>query len=90
MDVHSKLRFIFELYFEFAKNELTTAERASYYVNQSYCRFSGTSNKVEFVFVEKFYEYLKTLFETMELKDTWLDFMQAYDHDDKRSLCTFI
>ena len=75
MDVRSKFRFIFKLYFEFVKNELTTGKWASYSVNQSYCHFSVTFNKVEFVFVEKFYEYLKALFETMELEDTWLDFM---------------
>ena len=89
MDVHSKFRFIFELYFEFVKNQLTAAKWVSYSVNQSYCRFTVTFNKVEFAFVEKFYEYHKTLFKTLKLEDTWLDFMQAYDYDDKRSFCLF-
>ena len=44
-----------DIYFNFAKEELTTGTYASYSLNQKSCRFSVTFHEEEFAFVEKFY-----------------------------------
>ena len=89
MDIRTKFRLVFESYFDFAKEELTTGVCGLDSLNQSHCQFSVTFHREEFLWIEKFCSHLEECLLQMQTKDNWTDFIQSYDYNEKIHLCTY-
>ena len=75
------MKLIFEGYTLFSFGELGDAsEMVAYELQPTFCKFSIIFKKDYFVFLERFYEYLKNSFQFMQIVG-WNDFRQEYSYE---------